>query len=52
MGFHQRANGTLAVDVDQRVKDLAGNILFSGRVKHIYIINNGLLQQMDIETAE
>jgi ketosteroid isomerase-like protein len=49
VGFHDRENGTLAVEVDQLVKDLAGNIIFNGRVKHIYIINNGLLQQMDIE---
>jgi hypothetical protein len=31
------------------VKDLAGNILFEGKVLHIYVINDGLLQQMDVE---
>ena len=31
------------------VKDLAGNILFDGNVKHVYIISDDLLQQMDIE---
>lgn len=49
VGFHERANGTLAVEVDQLVKDLEGNILFDGKVTHVYIIHNGLLQQMDIE---
>jgi len=37
------------VEVDQLVKDLEGNILFDGKVKHVYVIAGGLLQQMDIE---
>lgn len=49
VGFRERANGTLEVEVDQLVKDLDGHILFDGKVKHVYVINNGLLQQMDIE---
>ena len=49
VGFNERANGTLEVQVDQLVKDLEGNILFDGKVKHVYVINDGLLQQMDIE---
>jgi len=48
-GFCQRENGTLEVEVDQLVKDLEGNILFDGKVKHIYVIKDGLLEQMDIE---
>jgi len=51
VGFHERENGTLEVDVDQLVKDLEGTVLFDGKVKHIYIINDGLLQQMDIELS-
>jgi ketosteroid isomerase-like protein len=47
--FRERDNGTLEVEVDQLVKDLAGNILFEGKVLHIYVINDGLLQQMDVE---
>jgi hypothetical protein len=47
--FRERNNGTLEVEVDQLVKDLAGHILFEGKVKHIYVIHDGLLQQMDIE---
>ena len=48
-GFRERENGALEVEVDQLVKDLNGKVLFDGKVKHIYIINNNLLQQMDIE---
>ena len=51
VGFHERENGTLEVQVDQLVKDLAGNILFDGKVKHIYVIDNGLIEQMDIELS-
>ena len=47
--FHQREDGRLEVEVDQLVKDLEGNILMNGKVKHVYMINDGLLQQMDIE---
>ena len=49
VGFRERENGTLEVEVDQLVKDLAGNVLFDGKVLHIYVINDGLLQQMDVE---
>lgn len=51
VSFHERENGTLAVEVDQLVKDLEGNILFDGKVMHVYVINDGLLQQMDIELS-
>ena len=50
VGFRERDNGTLEVEVHQLVKDLKGNILFDGKVIHVYVINNGLLQQMDIDT--
>jgi hypothetical protein len=49
VGFHARENGTLEVEVDQLVKDLEGNVLFDGKVKHIYVIHDGLLEQMNIE---
>lgn len=51
VGFHERENGTLEVEVNQLVKDPEGNILFDGKVKHVYVINDGLLQQMDIELS-
>jgi hypothetical protein len=49
VGFREREDGTLEVEVDQLVKDLEGNVLFDGKVLHVYVINNGLLQQMDVE---
>jgi ketosteroid isomerase-like protein len=49
VGFVERANGTLEVEVDQLVKDLDSNILFEGKLKHVYTIDNRLLKQMDIE---
>ncbi|HEY8897826.1 MAG TPA: nuclear transport factor 2 family protein [Niastella sp.] len=49
VGFRERENGTFEVEVHQLVKDLDGNILFDGKVLHVYVINDGLLQKMDIE---
>lgn len=49
VGIRERENGTLEVAVDQLVKDLEGQVLFDGKVKHIYVIKNGLIRQMDIE---
>jgi len=49
VGFCQRENQMLEVEVDQLVKDLEGNVLFDGKVKHIYVIHDGLLVQMNIE---
>ena len=49
VGFREREDGTFEVEVYQLVKDLEDNILFDGKVKHIYVINDGLLQQMNIE---
>jgi hypothetical protein len=49
IGFKERQNGTLEVTVHQIVKDLEGNLMFDGTVKHIYTIQDDLLQKMDIE---
>jgi hypothetical protein len=29
--------------------NLAGDVLFDGKVKHVYVIQDGLFEQMDIE---
>lgn len=47
--FNERESGALEIIVHQIVKDLEGNLLFDGRVKHIYTLQNSLLQRMDIE---
>jgi hypothetical protein len=49
VGINERQNGTLEVAVLQKVKDLQGNVLFDGKVKHIYTLQDGLLRRMDIE---
>lgn len=48
-GFNERQNGTLEVTVHQIVKDLQGNLMFDGTVKHIYTLQDDLLRRMDIE---
>jgi hypothetical protein len=45
----ERPDGKIEVEVDQLVKDLQGNILFDGKVTHVYVITEDLLQHMDIE---
>ena len=45
----ERANGTLEITVHQVVKDLRGETLFDGTVKHVYTVQDGLLRRMDIE---
>lgn len=53
VAIHERADGRLEVTVEQRVKDLQGNLIFDGQVKHIYLLQepDGLLRRMDIEEA-
>ena len=52
IGISERQNGTFEVTVHQIVKDLQGNLLFDGIVKHIYILQNSFLRRMDIEPGE
>jgi hypothetical protein len=49
LALKERQDGTLEVSVHQTVKDLQGNNIFDGMVKHIYRLQDGLLRQMDIE---
>jgi hypothetical protein len=42
------ADGRLRVTVQQLVKDLQGQVLFDGLVKHVYTLQDGLITQMDI----
>ncbi|MFT3912138.1 MAG: nuclear transport factor 2 family protein [Ferruginibacter sp.] len=49
VGFNERQNGSLEVQVHQKVKDLEGNSMFDGQVKHIYTFEDGLIKTMDIE---
>jgi len=45
----ERPNGTFEVKIHQLVKDLEGNVIFDGTVKHIYTVQDDLLRKMDIE---
>jgi hypothetical protein len=47
--LNERKDGTLEVTVRQKVKDLQGNTISDGIVKHIYTLQDGLLRRMDIE---
>ncbi len=49
IGFKERPDGSVEVEVHQIVKDLQGNVLFNGMVKHVYTIENGLIRNMEIE---
>lgn len=51
VGFSERQDGSLEIAVHQTVKDLEGNLMFDGLVKHIYTLQDGLLRRMDIEPA-
>ena len=42
-------DGRFEVQVHQVVKDLTGEIVFDGTVKHIYTITNNLIDAMEIE---
>jgi hypothetical protein len=49
VGFVERENGNLEIDVHQQVKDLDGNSVFDGHVTHVYTFEDGLIKTMDIE---
>jgi len=49
VGFKERQNERLEVEVQQLVKDLQGSIVFDGTVKHVYTFEDGLIKTMDIE---
>jgi hypothetical protein len=49
IGFNERQNGSLEVEVHQHVKELNGALIFDGTVKHIYTFKEGLIKTMDIE---
>ncbi|MDN3587858.1 nuclear transport factor 2 family protein [Pedobacter aquatilis] len=49
IAINERENGSLEILVHQKVKDLQGNIIFDGNIKHIYALEDNLLRRMDIE---
>lgn len=49
IGFIERPNGKVEVSVVQKVKDLNGDVIVDGMVKHIITIQDDLFRRMDIE---
>ena len=49
VSFKENEDGKTEVAVHQVVKDMTGNLLFDGIVKHVYFIENGLIKSMEIE---
>ena len=52
VSFEENGNGQVEVNVHQVAKDMQGNILFDGFVKHVYTIERGLIKSMEIEKSE
>lgn len=44
-----RADGRIAVDVAQTVRALDGSLITEGRVRHVYVLRDGLIARMDVE---
>lgn len=42
-------DGRVTVEVHQYAHDLAGEMLWDGRVRHVYELRDGLVARMDIE---
>jgi len=49
VGFLERADGSVAVDVEQVVRGLDGSVLGEGRVVHVYVFEGALIARMDVE---
>ncbi len=45
----EAGDGRIVVAVHQHVRDLTGKTLSEGDVRHIYLMNDGLVVRMDIE---
>jgi hypothetical protein len=45
----ERPDGSVAVDVAQVVRSLDGSLLARERVRHVYVLQHGLISRMDVE---
>ena len=50
ISYDENEHGQIVVEVHQVAKDMRGNVLFDGLVKHVYTIDNGLIKCMEIES--
>ena len=49
VSFEENEKGQIEVEVHQVAKDMKGNVLFDGTVKHVYTFDKGLIKSMEIE---
>jgi ketosteroid isomerase-like protein len=49
VSMKETSNGQIEVTVHQVAKDLQGTVLFNGVIKHIYTIEAGKIQSMEID---
>ncbi len=49
IGFKERPNGQIEVEVHQTAKDINGKVLFDGTVIHVYTFENGKVKSMEIQ---
>jgi len=49
MSFTTRPDGSIAVEVDQLVRDLDGAVIGEARVLHVYVFAGELIARMDVE---
>jgi hypothetical protein len=47
-GFRNEADGRIVVEVRQVVRDLVGQELLNRKIEHVYRIEDGLIQSMEI----
>ena len=50
-GIVRRGDGSLAVDVEQTVRSLHGEVIGQGPVVHVYRLADGLIERMDVEAG-
>jgi len=48
IGFKELEDGKLEIEVHQVARNLAGEVLFDGIIKHIYTFENDLIKCMEI----
>lgn len=46
--FEEDSQGRIVVGVHQVVRNLSGNVLLDRMVEHVYTLQDGLIQSMDI----
>ncbi|HEY6467296.1 MAG TPA: nuclear transport factor 2 family protein [Candidatus Acidoferrales bacterium] len=52
LAFQDDKQGRMIVDVRQVVRDLSGNVIVDRMLQHVYSIRDGLIERMEIRTAD